>query len=660
MSVRCVRVYPEFPAEDTERKKRAMVKKLREVIQKESPVNTYLRYYIKVCCAESHSHSMTSSHLSQQINKDLAIEIKRLVNEGITSTREVKLLLQEYVKSKFADNKMLCRLSKAFFPEDSVIYTHVHRTLFSNKKEQMDQEVLQQTINEWKIQNSDDLFFYRPYEDVGDVKSLLFCYQSKWQQKLLLRYGSVCLLDATYKTTKYALPLFFLAVKTNVGYSVVGTFIVQSESTESIAEALKVFQEWLPEWHPQFWMTDFSEAEIGAIDKIFPESTVYLCSFHREQAWLRWVRKSGNVTNGDAEEILSMWRAIAASRDEVEFHVNVEEMNTSNIMQRNPKASHYFATWWLSHECRRAQAYSEKDFVTIIHTNNGIESQNKVLKHSYLCHSSDKSLTGMLKIVINNYLPDVYRKYCSKNSTVKLFNSEIPSYLINRPQHFIKHVLTRISAARFDFSKDSITEISEGIFGVQSSTDREKFYCVNFDNATCTCMDFITFRFPWKHMCAIFEFVPNWSFLHLNSAYTNSPYITLDLDNAFCSVTGFITTNSENDWAANQTYDPKDNISKHQPLTSPTLTLQRKVRNAAKMLTDFSYICTDNNALAQTEKFLLEELNNLKKTTKGSSGLHYLNQNDSEETQIIAKKIKQKYKMLPLRRKRKQHSKSKL
>ena len=46
-------------------------------------------------------------------------------------------------------------------------------------------------------------------------------------------------MDATYKTTKYELPLFFIAVKTNVGYSPVADFVVQSETTDQIAEALK-------------------------------------------------------------------------------------------------------------------------------------------------------------------------------------------------------------------------------------------------------------------------------------------------------------------------------------------------------------------------------------------------------------------------------------
>ena len=38
------------------------------------------------------------------------------------------------------------------------------------------------------------------------------------------------LMDATYKTTRYEVALFFVTVKTNVGYSVVSEFVVQSET----------------------------------------------------------------------------------------------------------------------------------------------------------------------------------------------------------------------------------------------------------------------------------------------------------------------------------------------------------------------------------------------------------------------------------------------
>jgi len=104
----------------------------------------------------------------------------------------------------------------------------------------------------------------------GQQAGLLFVCQTDWQQRLLRRYGSVCLLDATYRTTRYALPLFFLCVRTNVDYVVVATFVTQSEDSASIAEAVQMIRSWNPEWTPQSFMVDFCEAEINALGSVFP------------------------------------------------------------------------------------------------------------------------------------------------------------------------------------------------------------------------------------------------------------------------------------------------------------------------------------------------------------------------------------------------------
>ena len=54
------------------------------------------------------------------------------------------------------------------------------------------------------------------------------------------RYGNeICLLDATYKNSRNALPLFFVAVLTNTRYQVIASFIISSETTDSISQALK-------------------------------------------------------------------------------------------------------------------------------------------------------------------------------------------------------------------------------------------------------------------------------------------------------------------------------------------------------------------------------------------------------------------------------------
>ena len=82
------------------------------------------------------------------------------------------------------------------------------------------------------------------------TKGLLFIHQSKDQRRLLERYGNeICMLDATYKTTRYSLPLFFVVVKTNIDYQIMGSCIVQSEATDAIFEGLSVLKSWNQKWN---------------------------------------------------------------------------------------------------------------------------------------------------------------------------------------------------------------------------------------------------------------------------------------------------------------------------------------------------------------------------------------------------------------------------
>ena len=129
---------------------------------------------------------------------------------------------------------------------------------------------------------------------------------------MLQRYGNtICLLDATYKTTQYNLPLFFVCVRTNVGYIVVAEFVVETEDSEAVAEALKVLKSWNPKWNPSYFMVDYSESEILALEAVFAGIQVYLC---REQPWVRWVNKTKHgLTKDEGELRLSLLRNCATA-----------------------------------------------------------------------------------------------------------------------------------------------------------------------------------------------------------------------------------------------------------------------------------------------------------------------------------------------------------
>ena len=100
---------------------------------------------------------------------------------------------------------------------------------------------------------------------------VMFAHQSKWQQSMLTLYGTdTCLIDATYKTTVYDLPLFALCVMTNVGFVTVASLLLVDERQESIAAGLRQVLQWNPTWKPRYFMSDFHEGQIAAVTSVFP------------------------------------------------------------------------------------------------------------------------------------------------------------------------------------------------------------------------------------------------------------------------------------------------------------------------------------------------------------------------------------------------------
>ena len=109
-------------------------------------------------------------------------------------------------------------------------------------------------------------------------------HQEKWQTELLMRYGnSNVLMDATYKTTKYEIPLFFISVKQML-VTVLWMILSFKKKQWNKLQALK---SWNPDWKPPHFMTD---AEIAAIELTFTNCKVFLRDFHREQAWEHWIK----------------------------------------------------------------------------------------------------------------------------------------------------------------------------------------------------------------------------------------------------------------------------------------------------------------------------------------------------------------------------------
>lgn len=382
LHVHTIQLFPEFSI-SVDDLSRLGVRKLKEIKSKklanlrvimdagDKKVEMRTKYYVLLPNKEAHhSYHKTCGEagFSQKIHPKLVGKINELVSEGTTDAQEVKRALKRYVCHVLCPDQLIELSNRMYFPTTTDIRNHVYSAQKAMEMSKFDQDNLAAKITQWQNDSPTSKFHFIPYKDTEMIsldstsystsQPLLYVHQEQWQQKLLKMYGnSITLMDATYKTTKYELPFFFVSVKTNVGYSVVADFIIQSETTEQITEALKILASWNPEWKPRNFMVDYSEAESSAIKNVFPGCNVYLCDFHREQCWERWVkeRKHG-LSQTDAETLLVLLRNCAwapAATDtgqSIDHHYQeaVKNLKKSMIWIKNQQVREWLESKWLS------------------------------------------------------------------------------------------------------------------------------------------------------------------------------------------------------------------------------------------------------------------------------------------------------------------------
>nr|XP_045594154.1 uncharacterized protein LOC123755474 [Procambarus clarkii] len=373
--------------------------------------------------------------LKYPIDSRVKRKIEDLVAEGVTDSKALKTSLRQFVQTEiFAGQDSPSKSNRHFFPKKSEIENCVNLSTIKLRISESDQEDVEIKIREWQQCQPEDKFYFRPYADVTDETSfhppdyfqqLLVVYQTKWQCQLLDWYGQeLCILDGTYKNLDNSLLLFFLAVKTDVDYQVVGSFIVQSETEAAVKEALNIFKEWNPQWKPSVFMSDFSRVEMAAIEQTFPDVQVLICDFQREQSWERWALNADNGIYSIKDEVLSHLRTISHSSSIQEFNEAEQHLFSSDFWIKNPKLQKWFGKIWLPEHQRWVWAY-RKDHLLNTNTYSGIEQLNETFKCYYIKCNNQNALSGLLSILVEYFLPDLYTK-CLQETTAEEIETNIP------------------------------------------------------------------------------------------------------------------------------------------------------------------------------------------------------------------------------------------
>ena len=140
-------------------------------------------------------------------------KIHELVMSGVSESIEMKHHLKYYVINCLCKDRPPNPNDRAYFPTLGDIRNHMNQAQKTLKLSLVDQENVALKVAEYHKLSSETKIHFQPFTKSDENESsteLLWVHQEPWQQELLIKY------DATYKTTKYDLPLRYALILATV------------------------------------------------------------------------------------------------------------------------------------------------------------------------------------------------------------------------------------------------------------------------------------------------------------------------------------------------------------------------------------------------------------------------------------------------------------
>ena len=93
-------------------------------------------------------------------------------------------------------------------------------------------------------------------------------------------------------------------------------------------------------------MIDCQQSEENTICGVFPKSCVYLCGFHRLQAWLQWLVNTKNGVSGYRDQLLGLLCNITDTTTEEKYMSSLLKLQKSHLWSKHSKLRNYYTQRW--------------------------------------------------------------------------------------------------------------------------------------------------------------------------------------------------------------------------------------------------------------------------------------------------------------------------
>jgi hypothetical protein len=327
------------------------------------------RWELKVSCS-NHNHdpdNLIGHPQARQLTSAQLHDLRRLTEVG-TRPRDIMTLLREQE------------------PSIPLISRDIYNKRQAVRREKLGGKTSLQYLHDLLVR--DDWKYSFKQDREGRILFFMFAHQESI--KFANRYNRVFVLDCTYKTNRYRMPLFHIVgvSPSNATFSIAFCFM-HNEQVESYIWALRTFFSFLdPFPHHPVLCSDRDLALVSAIESVCPWSPHLICIWHINKN----VAAKAKTTFTQAEEFdefFGQWMKLIHAPTEDEYNQRLYTLESKFLQY--PVVIRYLKDTWLVHKEKFVIAWTRQH----LHLGNGATSRVEG-SHSFIKKHIGSSSGDML------------------------------------------------------------------------------------------------------------------------------------------------------------------------------------------------------------------------------------------------------------------------
>ena len=297
--------------------------------------------------------------------------------------------------------------------------------------------------------------------------------------------GDLLIMDGTANLDRNDTKVFHLMCPSPVGGLLLGTLIMTRADEETIAAALDLYKELLPEkafygrgkdLGPVLAITDDDSAERNALSISWPGIFLLLCVFHHLQALWTWLWKAEHgIEKEDRPDLINLVKKLVYAKTTEDYTRHVDEMKENEKYKKYQKfCSHVEEKILPRHrEWSLKERYENKLPTHNQNTTNFVEYSFRMTKDIQFSRLKAYNLTDLVDICLDDS---------------RLYTRRCVDVGHNRNYHLFTNQKSRYIFKDTDIDTLQIIQLTQTEYLVPSETIPDKLYRVDIGAGLCECM----------------------------------------------------------------------------------------------------------------------------------------------------------------------------